>query len=183
LTCLINLPYPKPLTMTDSHGSRYDVWKQQIEEKEEWIAHQKKLYNKAIKKKNQKAPEVEWDEKVRCKPIPRRKRTDSSEEEDKDERSDGEDVEQIDQQSKSDDAPDPSTTTPQYSAYRMGKFKKAVKADLVAHPTTKFVMNPMTGRTLTRFGRSYWQMLEFLFGKRHRLFKQEVEAYKTRKHK
>jgi hypothetical protein len=173
----------------DSHDSRYDVWKQQIEEKEQWIAHQKKLYNKAIRKKNRKAPEVAWNEKVRCKPIPRRDRTDSSEEEDE---SDGErDMKKDQSISKPNSNSDPSTptdaspstSTPQYSAYRLGKFKKAVKTDLATHPQTKFVMNPMTGRTLTRFGRSYWQMLEFLFGKRHKVFKQELEAYKARKRK
>ena len=47
------------------------------------------------------------------------------------------------------------------------------------NPKRDTVINPVTGRTVTRFGSSYWKLLEIVFGLKSDMFAREKDAYKT----
>jgi hypothetical protein len=45
-------------------------------------------------------------------------------------------------------------------------------------PNRKTVVNPITGRDLTRFGSSYWKMIQTVFGSKSTFYIQEKHEYK-----
>lgn len=58
----------------------------------------------------------------------------------------------------------------------------ALRRQLENQPQCTSIHNPLTNRSLTRFGANYWKLLEHVFGRSSEIFARERDEY-TRLHK
>jgi hypothetical protein len=54
------------------------------------------------------------------------------------------------------------------------KIQKQIEDD----PNVKTITNPISNRTITRFGNSYWTLISDVFGRKSKFYSQEKSMYK-----
>lgn len=67
---------------------------------------------------------------------------------------------------------------PIFSEHSSTSYIASVTQQLQQNPQCKTIFNPITQRTITRFGKSYWNLMVTLFGIHSFQMKQEKETYR-----
>ena len=71
--------------------------------------------------------------------------------------------------------PNPSLPPPVLSSVG---YANNITKQLETDPQCKTLLNPITQRTITRFGKNYWKLIVTLFGSQSPTMKSEKEMYK-----
>lgn len=58
-------------------------------------------------------------------------------------------------------------------------YAQKIQKQLDDDPNTKTILNPITQRTMTRFGSSYWTLISDVFGRKSTFYEKEKSTYKT----
>jgi len=58
--------------------------------------------------------------------------------------------------------------------------RQFIKKQLSAQKKVERLINPLSGKTITRFSATYWQMMEKVFGKDHPFYKEEKTKQKPK---